>query len=104
MVGVGRTSIKGNKVMSSTSNLSRMDLPVAPSQVADVLVVISSLVLGSSGIGSGVADLWWHKVVGLVEDGWTTGKGKISSPPFPLLIWHYICKRRDLKAKLDWFF
>ena len=66
--------------MPSTTNLSRKDLPVAPSQVAVVPVVVSSLVSGISGIGSSVDDLQWHKAIGLVEDGWTTVKGKKINP------------------------
>ena len=58
-MGFGRTTVIGNIVIPSTSNLSRMDLLEAPSQVADVLVAFSSLVLGISGIGSSVADLQW---------------------------------------------
>ena len=77
---VGRTLVKGNKVIPSSSNLSRLDLPVAPSQVVDVPVVVSSLVSVLSEIGSGVANLWWQKVVGLVEDGWTIVKGKKIKP------------------------
>ena len=57
LVEVGRTIVKGNKVIPSTSILLRMDLFVAPSQVVDVRVAISSLVSGIFGIGSGVADL-----------------------------------------------
>ena len=80
LVGVGRTIVKGNKVMPSTSILSRMDLLVAPSQVVDVPVVVSSLVSGISRIGSGVVDLQWQKATSLVEDGWTIVKEKYIKP------------------------
>ena len=56
---VGRTIVKGNMVMPSTSNLSRSDLPVASSLVADFSVVVSSLASRIFGIGFGVADLRW---------------------------------------------
>ena len=75
-MGVGRTIVIGNMVMPSTSNLSRLDLPVASSLIADVSVLISSPVLGISRIGSSVADSWWQKAIGLVEDAWTIVKGK----------------------------
>ena len=80
MVGVGRNSVKGNKVIASPYILSRTNPFVAPSQFVDVLIAVSSLVLGISGIGSSVADLRWQKAASLVEDGWTTVKGKNIKP------------------------
>ena len=56
---------------------------MAPSQVVDVPVAVSSLASEISGIGSGVADLRWQKAAGLVEDGWTTVKGKKVKPSIP---------------------
>ena len=55
LVGVGRTSVNATPIAAS------------------------SLVSGISG-GSGVADLRWQKVAGLVEDGWTIVKGKKMKP------------------------
>ena len=73
LVGVGRTSLKGNLVMPSSS-LSGSYLPMLSSLVADIPVATSSLDSGISRFGSGVADLWWQKAASLVEDGWTVVK------------------------------
>ena len=79
LVGVGRSSVKGNLVMPSISVPSGSALPVSSSLDADFHVAASSLVLGISG-GSDVADFWWQKAAGLVEEGWTVVKGKNIKP------------------------
>ena len=39
--------------------------------------------MGVLGDGCGVVDFSWQKAAGLVEDGWTTVKGKKVKPSTP---------------------